>query len=74
MMKTEKQYNYDILKISMAIADLFPELSKYIEEMPVKLSYKIGSEKNIKNLSDYYDSLYALLTKYNKNHLYEIDP
>jgi hypothetical protein len=38
-MKTKAELNYDILKITNDIANTFPELSKYIEEMPVKISY-----------------------------------
>ena len=34
-MKTEKQLNADILKITLLIQEKYPELSKYITEMPV---------------------------------------
>jgi hypothetical protein len=63
--KTEKDFNYDILNILMTIEELFPELSKYIGEMPVKISTTLNDEINIKNLKDYYDSLDTLL----KNHI-----
>ncbi len=63
-MKETLKLNSDILNISMQIAKLFPELSKYIAEMPVKISYAVDSEMNIKYLTDYYDSLYALLKEY----------
>ena len=36
-MKTEKQLNSEILEITMKIQDQFPELSKYIAEMPITI-------------------------------------
>jgi hypothetical protein len=47
--------------ITMTIEETFPELSKYIEEIPVKVS-------GHKNLQDYYDSLAALLENYAPDH------
>jgi hypothetical protein len=66
--KTEKDLNYDILKITMIIQGSFPELSKYLEEMPVKTSDTGNTEVTPKNLSDYYDSLDALLKNYARYH------
>ena len=63
-MKTEQQLNSDILKVTTAIEENFPELSKYIAEMPVKFSEGDSPEINIKRLSDYYDSLDTLLNNY----------
>ena len=34
-MKNEKELNEDILKITMLIQEKYPELSKFITEMPV---------------------------------------
>lgn len=67
-MKTEKELNYDILKITMIIEEKYPELSKYIGEMPVKFSDSIGDEMNIQNLKNYHDSLNTLLNNYSMNH------
>jgi hypothetical protein len=53
----------------MAIAERFPELSKYISEVPVKISDTDNTEMNIKNLSDHYASLEALLKSYVVTHL-----
>jgi len=63
-MKTTNEINCDILKITMQIEELFPELSKYIGEMPVKISYCKGSEIADNNLQDYFDSLDELLINY----------
>jgi hypothetical protein len=71
-MKTEKELNQDILNMTMAIQEKFPELSKYIAEMPVKISYDENAEINNKNLKDYFNSLEALFNKYNKTHQVEL--
>ena len=67
-MKTEKELNNDILKITMAIRDNFPELSKYLNEMPVTIPVSNNPEINRKNLQDYFNSLDALFRKYVINH------
>ncbi len=67
-MQTEKELNEAILKITMKIQEKFPELSKYIEEMPVTIPDTEDPEINIKHLKNYYDSLEALLKKYDTNH------
>jgi len=68
-MKTEAELNADILKITGIIKDKYPELSKYISEMPVKISYTAGDEDaNIKSLKEYYNSLEAIIKKYSKTH------
>jgi hypothetical protein len=67
-MKTEQQLNRDILKVTMAISEKFPELSKYIGEMTVTIPDTVDPEISIKNLQDYHESLEGLLKKYTKNH------
>jgi hypothetical protein len=67
-MKTEKELNQDILNITLRIGEKFPELSKYLEEMPIKNIDASVFEINSKNLTDYYDSLDALLKNYATNH------
>ena len=67
-MKTEKQLDQQILNITMMIQTNFPELSKYIPEMPVKISYATSAKINIKNLQDYYNSLKELVNKYAEEH------
>lgn len=63
-----QQLNNDILKITMKISENFPELSKYISEMPVSIPDTDDPEITIKNLSEYKESLELLLKKYEKNH------
>jgi hypothetical protein len=67
-MKTEKELNNDILKITMAIRNNFPELSKYLNEMPVTIPVSNNPEINRQNLQDYFNSLDALFRKYVINH------
>ena len=67
-MKTKKEIEDAILKITMEIQNQYPELSKYLAEMPVTIPDVKTPEINIKNLQEYYNSLLALLNKYIPNH------
>lgn len=68
-MKTETQLNADILKITLIIREKYPELSKYISEMPITIPNVESPEINAKILTDYYDSLKAIMTKYAQNYI-----
>jgi len=67
-MKTMQQLNSEILIISMKINTMFPELAKYLEEMPVHMSYTSSTEISVKSLMDYYGSLDAMLENYSIFH------
>jgi len=67
-MKTEEELNADIFKITMTIKDKYPELSRHITEMPIRHPEVVSAEIAIKGLKEYYDSLVALLNKYDENH------
>ena len=67
-MKTEKEINDAILKITMKIRNDYPELSKYLSEMPVTIPDDSNPDINIKILQDYYESLENILQKYIPNH------
>ena len=67
-MKTESELNADILKITITIQNDFPELLKYMGEMPVTIPDNNGSGISIKALNDYYNSLDTLLKDYATNH------
>ena len=67
-MKTEAQLNADILKITMMIRNKYPELSKYILELPVTIPNVESPEINTKILADYYNSLEAIMKNYAQNH------
>lgn len=67
-MKTEKELNDAILKITMKIQNDYPELSKYLSEMPVTIPDVDQSKLTIKVLGEYYESLENLLKKYSPSH------
>ena len=60
----EKDLNAKILKITMTIKDHYPELSKYLDEMPVTVPSEKDPEITLNNLQTYYESLNSLLNKY----------
>jgi hypothetical protein len=66
-MKTEKELDSDILQMTMKIKEQYPELSKYILEMPVTIPTVENPEMSRKILQDYYDSLEVLLQDYINN-------
>jgi hypothetical protein len=72
-MKTEKELNTAILDITMKIKEQFPELSKYITEMPVTIPNMENPEINRKALQDYYNSLRTVLKDYVENHVKTMD-
>jgi hypothetical protein len=67
-MKSEKELNSDILKLTMKIQNTRPELSKFISEMPSITTGPDGEEAKAQNLREYYNSLEALLNNYNITH------
>lgn len=67
-METEDEINAKILKITMVIQENYPELSKYLNEMPITIPVDSRPEVNVKNLQKYYDSLVTLFRKYVAEH------
>lgn len=68
-MKTERELNENISKITMTIREEFPELSKFLNEMPETIPVEEFPEITIKILQDYFNSLENLLLKYAPNHI-----
>jgi len=64
----ENDLNAKILKITMRIKDFYPELSKYLEEMPVTVPSENDPEITFNNLKSYYESLNSMLNKYKVEH------
>jgi transaldolase len=60
----EKDLNSKILKITMKIKEHYPELSKYLEEMPITIPSENDAETTLDQLKTYYESLKSLLQKY----------
>lgn len=68
MMKKKSEIEQDIVTITMKINRDFPELSKYINEMPIKASKTVDNEMDVKSLLDYCRSLQYLISEYAKTH------
>lgn len=68
-MKTEKELNDAILKITLKIQNDYPELSKYLSEIPVTIPNISNPEINNKALTNYYESLENIVEKYIPNHI-----
>ena len=54
-----------ILAITLKIHSEYPELSKYLNEMPVTISTDKNPQVNLMALEEYYNSLKNLLKKTN---------
>ncbi|GGD80265.1 hypothetical protein GCM10011514_50380 [Emticicia aquatilis] len=67
-MKTEDEINAKILEITMKIQSDFPELSKYISEIPITIPNEATPEISLKVLTDYYDTLQILMKDYAQSH------
>ncbi len=67
-MKTEKELIENISKITMTIREEYPELIKFLNEMPETIPDVEHPEINTKNLQNYFNSLENLLLKYAPNH------
>ncbi|MCW2119158.1 hypothetical protein [Flavobacterium sp. 7A] len=65
-MKTKIELDQKITSITTKIQSNFPELVKYIAEMPVKISE--NGEVTNENLEEYYNSLQELFVDYSKTH------
>jgi hypothetical protein len=70
-MKTALEINNSILCLTNEIKKTYPELIKYIAEIPVKDVFTTSYQVNTKNLLDYYNTLeiifYEYALKHNKN-------
>jgi translocator protein len=63
-MNKEDILNEKILNLTMMIKESYPELSKYIEEMPITIPNIDKPEINLRNLETYYNSLQSLVDNY----------
>lgn len=59
-----KDINNKILKIRTEIQEKYPELVKYLEEMPDTLPVKGESKIDVEELKNYFDSLKELVTSF----------
>lgn len=67
-METEEDINTKIMKVTMVIQENYPELLKYLNEMPITVPIDNNPEVNVKNLQKYYDNLLSLFRNYVAEH------
>lgn len=65
-MKTENEINNAIMNITMGIQQDFPELSKYIIEMPVTIPNVVKPVITVGNLNEYNTMLHEFVANYSK--------
>ncbi len=63
-METEIDLNTKIIAITMRIQKEFPELSNYLNEMPITIPVDKNPEVNAEILNNYYESLFKFLASY----------
>ena len=68
-MQTIEEINQKILLRTLNIGANYPELSKYIEEMPVTIPDLENPEITLQNLKEYYHSLNVLVINYASTHI-----
>ncbi len=66
--RTNKQLEKDILTITLKIHNEFPELSKFIKEMPLEQAEGENAPTNNEKLEAYMNSLEEILLRYSKTH------
>jgi hypothetical protein len=62
----ERDLNLKIMQVTTEIKDHYPELIKFLEEMPVTIPDEQTMEITLKNLKSYNDSLNSILNNYIK--------
>jgi hypothetical protein len=67
-METEEEINAKIMKVTMVIQENYPELLKYLNEMPITVPIDSNPKVNAKNLQKYYDNLLSLFRNYVAEH------
>ena len=67
-MKTKAELEQDIVNLTMKIHKEFPELIKYINEMPDNISTKETNQITAKSFKEYFNSLQEVVDEYAKTH------
>ena len=63
-MHTEEELNEKIMKLTMVIEENYPELTKYLSEMPIANLTESNPEISRQELSKYYDTLVSWFRGY----------
>lgn len=66
-METEKELNDKILEATNNIRENYPELLKYLNEMPETIPAEADPSVTLKALSSYHKSLVDLMEEYDEN-------
>lgn len=66
--RMEMDLNVKILDVTMKIRYHYPELSKYLDEVPVTIPAGKDQEITLNHLKGYYESLSSILNKYKLNY------
>ncbi len=64
----KNELDQKILDLTMMIKEKYPELSKFIEEIPVTIPTDNQPEINRVELHNYYETLISVLRKYIEEH------
>ena len=64
MKETVNELNEKIMAVTMQIQETHPELSKFLDEMPVTIPNENKPQINSKVLQDYYESLKNILNEF----------
>ena len=67
-MLSEKEMTEAISRLTLEISEKYPEMVKYIGEMPVTNPDKEHPNINSKVLTDYYNDLLAIMKRYSADH------
>ena len=59
-----RDLNLKIMRVTQEIRDHYPELNKFLEEMPLTIPDELNMEIILQNLKSYYDSLNSVLNNY----------
>ncbi len=60
----ERDLNLKIIEVTNRIIDNYPQLTKFLSEMPIAVKDDKNAEVTLRSLRSYYDSLNTLLNKY----------
>ena len=72
-MRTKAELQQDILNIAMKIQMEFPELTKYIQEMPSLFLTKELDHKHTETLELYYNKLKSVIVEHSSKH-FNLEP
>jgi NADH dehydrogenase len=68
-MNKETELTNKIISLTMMMEAKYPELSKYIDEMPITIPIETHPEVNIENLENYHNSLLSMVDGYKSSSL-----